>query len=83
MTLFKGTNSDGAKALYQDPIDYMTYSDAAVEFNLDNTYMIYKNLAANLQLAYIINDFDKDDHAGIKKVDEDAWSAALSFAYKF
>ena len=83
VTLFKGTNSDGAKALYQDPIDYMTYSDAAVEFNLDNTYMIYKNLAANLQLAYIINDFDKDDHAGIKKVDEDAWSAALSFAYKF
>ena len=83
VTLFKGTNSDGAKALYQDPIDYMTYSDAAVEFNLDNTYMIYKNLAANLQLAYIINDFDKDDHAGIAKVDEDAWSAALSFAYKF
>ena len=83
VTLFKGTNSDGAKALNQNPIDYMTYSDAAVEFNLDNTYMIYKNLAANLQLAYIINDFDKDDHAGIKKVDEDAWSAALSFAYKF
>ena len=83
VTLFKGTNSDGAKALNQNPIDYMTYSDAAVEFNLDNTYMIYKNLAANLQLAYIINDFDKDDHAGIKKVDEDSWSAALSFAYKF
>ena len=83
VTLFKGTNSDGAKALNQNPIDYMTYSDAAVEFNLDNTYMIYKNLAANLQLAYIINDFDKDDHAGIKKVDEDAWSAALSFAYRF
>ena len=82
VTLFKGTNSD-AKSFNQNPIDYMTYSDAAVEFNLDNTYMIYKNLAANLQLAYIINDFDKDDHAGIKKVDEDAWSAALSFAYKF
>ena len=82
VTLWKGTNSD-AKSLDQNPIVYMTNSDTAVEFNLDNTYMIYKNLAANLQLAYIINDFDKDDHAGLKKIDEDSWSAALSFAYKF
>ena len=81
--MFKGTNSDKWSADTALADYYMTTSDAAVEFNLDNTYMIYKNLAANLQLAYIINDFDKDDHAGIAKVDEDAWSAALSFAYKF
>ncbi len=82
VTMYKGTNSDG-NSLNENPITYMTYSDTAIDFNLDTTYMIYKNLAANLQLAYIINDFDKDDHAGLKKIDEDSWSAALSFAYKF
>ena len=80
VTLFKGTNSDD-KSFGQDPVEYMTYSDSAVEFNLDNTYMIYKNLAANLQLAYIINDFDEDDHG--KGYGVNSWSAALSFAYKF
>ena len=82
VTMYKGTNSDG-NSLNENPIEYMTYSDTAIDFNLDTTYMIYKNLAANLQLAYIINDFDKDDHADFGKVDEDSWSAALSFAYKF
>ena len=80
VTLFKGTNSD-AQSFGVDPVEYMTYSDSAVEFNLDNTYMIYKNLAANLQLAYIINDFDEDDHG--KGYGVNSWSAALSFAYKF
>ena len=80
--MFKGTNSDKWSADTALADYYMTTSDAAVEFNLDSTYQIYKNLAANLQLAYIINDFDDEDHKGTK-IDEDAWIAALSFAYKF
>ena len=82
VTMFKGTNSDKWSADTALADYYMTTSDAAVEFNLDSTYQIYKNLAANLQLAYIINDFDDEDHKGTK-IDEDAWIAALSFAYKF
>ena len=82
VTMYNGTNSN-AKSLGENPIEYMTYSDSAIDFNLDTTYMIYKNLAANLQLAYIINNFDKGDHANAGKIDEDSWSAALSFAYKF
>ena len=85
VTMWKGTNSDGNSATYS-PVDYMTYSDTAVEFNLASTYSIYKNLTANLELAYIIADYDKDDHADWAKDgdwSENGWSAMLSFAYKF
>ncbi len=88
VTLFKGTNnSDNIyDVATEKPYNYMTYSDTAVEFDLNSTYMIYKNLSANLQLAYIINDFSESDHAAYAKdntMDENGWSAALSFAYKF
>ena len=43
-------------------------------------YQIYKNLAANLQLAYILNDADEELHEGY---DENGWRAALSFKYAF
>ena len=83
--MYRGNNSS-KWAADENPIAYMTSSDTVVEFNLSSTYQIYKNLAANLELAYLINDFDKNDHAGFaldNDMDEDAWSAALSFAYKF
>ena len=86
VTLFKGTNHDTTFALDQDPYKYMTYSDTAVEFNLASTYNIYKNLTANLELAYVIADYDKDDHFTYADGDdysENGWSAVLSFAYKF
>ena len=86
VTLWKGTNSD-AKSSNYEAIEYMTTSDAAVEFNLANTYKIYKNLTAVLELAYIINDFDYNDHAGKyaskSDMDKDSWSTALTFEYKF
>ncbi len=82
VTMFKGTNSDKWSSNMAMSDYYMTNSDTAVEFNISNTYQIYKNLAANLELAYIINDFDKDDHSGVK-MDKDGWDVALSFAYKF
>lgn len=83
--LYRGNNTDKWSSNV-NPISYMTSSDTIVEFNLSSTYQIYKNLAANLELAYLINDFDKGDHAAFAQshdMDEDAWSAALSFAYKF
>ena len=64
----------------------MTTSDAAVEFNLANTYQIYKNLSVCLELAYIITDYDKGDHrawAAANETDKDSWSTALTFEYKF
>ncbi len=85
VTLWKGTNSDGNSSSLS-PVDYMTYSDTAVEFNLVNTYNIYKNLTACLELSYIIADYDKDDHAvwaGRDDWSENGWSAMLNFAYKF
>ena len=85
VTLWKGTNSDGNSSALS-PVEYMTYSDTAVEFNLINTYNIYKNLTACLELSYIIADYDKDDHAvwaGRDDWSENGWSAMLNFAYKF
>ena len=85
VTMFRGTNSS-KWADAENPIAYMTSSDTVVEFNLSSTYQIYKNLAANLELAYLINEFDKADHSSFARkndMGDDAWSAALTFAYKF
>ena len=56
---------------------YLTEDDAAIEFALSNTYKIYKNLAANLELSYIIGDFEN------KALDEDDWTVGLHFKYTF
>ncbi|MBQ9405976.1 MAG: outer membrane homotrimeric porin [Desulfovibrio sp.] len=67
---------------------YMTTHDNLLEFNLDNTYQIYENLAVNLDLGYIVNMYDSDtwnrrwmddDHVSKK----DAWKAQVTFAYTF
>ena len=79
VTYMEGTNEEG---------DYtagwtgkMGEDDAAVEFTLNNVYKIYKNLAAHLELAYVINDYsDKAEDAGLT---EDDWYASLTFQYKF
>ena len=72
---------------YAGPQTYMTTGDSAVEFALSNTYQIYKNLAANLELAYIINDFDEelytDAKTGKKYFTEDDWRIGLTFQYNF
>ena len=59
----------------------MTDDDASVEFTLNNVYKIYKNLAAHLELAYVINDFG--DAAEKEGFTEDDWYASLTFQYKF
>ena len=92
VTWFQGTNEAG-EALNAmtgknavNPVKYMTENDNAVEFNLANTYQIYKNLSVCLELAYIITDYDKGDHrawAASHETDKDSWSTALTFQYLF
>ncbi|MBQ8743599.1 MAG: outer membrane homotrimeric porin [Mailhella sp.] len=77
--------SFGDLGFYSGPQSYMTTSDSVIEFALSNTYKIYKNFAANLELAYIINNFDEDlyETAAGKNFDEDDWRVSLGFKYTF
>ena len=85
VTWFQGTN-DSNLALAENPYKYMTDNDNVVEFNLASTYKIYKNLTACLELAYMITDYSKGDHAtwaAGNETDKDGWSTALTFQYMF
>ena len=76
VTYMKGTNDDKFAGSY-----FLTEDDAAIEISLNNTYKIYKNLTARLELAYIINDFGKETEA--VNGDEDDWFAGLTFDFRF
>ena len=80
--MYKGTNHDSTVSgdLYVKGATNLAWTDTVYEFDLSNTYQIYKNLAANLQLAYILNDVNEDLH---KDYEDDGWRAALTFQYKF
>ena len=79
VTYMEGTNEEGDYS--KGWTGKMGEDDAAVEFTLNNVYKIYKNLAAHLELAYVINDYsDKAEDAGLT---EDDWYASLTFQYKF
>ena len=68
---------------------YLTTNDGLLEFNLVNSWQIYENLEANLELGYIVNMVDKDtwDKSYISEQrnwsKQDAWKAQLIFAYSF
>ena len=68
---------------------YLTTNDGLLEFNLVNSWQIYENLEANLELGYIVNMMDKDtwDKSYISEQrnwsKQDAWKAQLIFAYPF
>ena len=68
---------------------YLTTNDGLLEFNLVNSWQIYENLEANLELGYIVNMMDKDtwDKSYISEQrnwsKQDAWKAQLIFAYTF
>ena len=67
---------------------YLTTNDGLLEFNLVNSWQIYENLEANLELGYIINMMDKDtwDKSYVRDRNwskQDAWKAQLIFAYSF
>ena len=84
VTYMRGTNHQDSIDSYLDEDAWtgvMSKDDASVEFTLNNVYKIYKNLAAHLELAYVINDFDKK--AEDEGLTEDDWYASLTFQYKF
>ena len=66
---------------------YLTTNDGLLEFNLVNSYQIYENLEANLELGYIVNMMDDDTWKRSYRKDsykkQDAWKAQLIFAYSF
>ncbi len=65
---------------------YLTENDYIVEFNVDSTYQLYKNLSATLQLGYIINGVDEKTWNHTNSGDwekRDGYKAALIFKYKF
>ena len=66
---------------------YLTTNDGLLEFNLVNSYQIYENLEANLELGYIVNMVDDDTWKRSYRTDsykkQDAWKAQLIFAYSF
>ncbi len=67
---------------------YLITNDGLLEFNLVNSWQIYENLEANLELGYIINMMDKDtwDKSYVSERNwskQDAWKAQLIFAYTF
>uniref|UniRef100_UPI00266FFFFD outer membrane homotrimeric porin n=1 Tax=uncultured Desulfovibrio sp. TaxID=167968 RepID=UPI00266FFFFD len=49
---------DDTTAVQDGP--YLTTNDGLLEFNLVNSWQIYENLEANLELGYIINMMDRD-----------------------
>ncbi|MCR4666762.1 MAG: outer membrane homotrimeric porin, partial [Desulfovibrio sp.] len=84
--------SQSGAGMSDDSMDgpYLTKNDGLLEFNLDNSYQIYENLAVNLDLGYIVNMMDrgtwsrywtKGNGNGFSK--HDAWKAQLTFAYTF
>ena len=77
---------DDTTAVQDGP--YLTTNDGLLEFNLVNSWQIYENLEANLELGYIVNMMDKDtwDKSYVSDRNwskQDAWKAQLIFAYSF
>jgi len=82
VTYLAGTN-DKDNEDHFDAKSYLTTEDSIVEFDFGTTYNIYKNFVANLELSYIINDFDNRKTEDGKKIDEDDWRIGLTFQYNF
>ena len=80
VTYLEGTNDKEAAGKFHVK-NYLTEEDSIVEFDFGTTYNIYKNLVANLELSYLINDFNSAaEKAGY---DEDDWRIGLTFQYNF
>ena len=83
VSYIEGTNDKDLDTSVLDKQDmWLTEEDSLVEFDFISTYQIYKNLAAHLELSYIISDIEDRDN-GATKLTEDDWRAELTFEYKF
>ena len=83
-TWWKGTNDKAMAAFATGNIDniYLTEKDSAWMVSLDSTYRIYKNLTAQLQLAYLKTDLDSNLWA-TAGMDEKMYQACVVMQYKF
>jgi len=79
VTYMEGTNDIDSKKC---TTTNLSEDDSLVELSMVNTYKIYKNLAAHLELGYIISDFNADAKKS-EGVTEDDWYAGLTFDFKF
>jgi len=78
VTYMEGTNHKDHGSVANN---ILTEEDSLVEISLNNTYKVYKNLTARLELAYIISDIDNENDKNT--LTEDDWFAGLTFDYKF
>ncbi len=85
VTYIQGTNHKNNAFLLG--ANYLTTKDSLVEFDFNTTYMIYQNLAAVLELGYILEDMDARNYERVTNGQtlsfSDGWRAALNFRYKF
>ena len=87
VTYFQGTNNtnritDVAAGLGHGdgPATYMTTADSAWSIDFLSSYKLYENLTANLLLAYLVTDFDKNVW---DKDYDNAFRGTLNFTYAF
>ena len=85
VTYFQGTNNtqrvhSGYAAAEDGPARYMTTSDSAWSIDFLSSYKLYENLTANLLLAYLVTDFDKNVW---DKDYDNAFRGTLNFTYAF
>lgn len=85
------SNAGGMHSKGWDQIDdsvvYLTTRDHLIEFNLENTWQIYDNFEATVDLGYIVNGIDKSQWSKYGNEAEwqksDAWKAQVIFKYSF
>jgi len=83
----QGTNDKamaGASNLGIDLVKYgqsLTEEDHVIEFDLNNKYMLYDELALTLDLGYLANGYDKDTWGGVDR--SNAYKVSTGLLYQF
>ncbi len=95
VTYVRGTNSqrmladitNGSTGITRVfPTGYLSTADSAVEIDFDTTYNIYKNLAAMLEIGYVVQNFNSRLRTPVGDPSfkyTNAWRVALNFKYTF
>ena len=74
----------GAANLGIDLVKYgqsLTEEDHVIEFDLNNKYMLYDELALTLDLGYLANGYDKDTWGGVDR--SNAYKVSTGLLYQF
>lgn len=101
VSYFAGTNAKenisrlGGAFNGATPLNYLTKGDSAIEFDVTSVYNIYQNLAAALELSYVVQNFDSktwgrgfglvnDTRDGFDKAKfSDVFRASVNLRYTF